>query len=65
MVVKMPGDLKECRQHAQTSWALAAHATSPELKAHFANMAQRWERLSYDLEGMEKLYPFGATSAQA
>jgi hypothetical protein len=51
----MPGDPKECRDHAQRCWALAAQAAQPELKHHFTDLAQRWARLAADLEATEDL----------
>jgi hypothetical protein len=51
----MPGDPKECREHAKNCWALAAAASQPDLKSHFTDMAQRWARLASDLEKMDEL----------
>ena len=51
----MPGDPKECREHAKNCWALAAAASQPDLKSHFTDMAQRWARLAADLEKMDEL----------
>jgi hypothetical protein len=51
----MPGDPKECRQHAKNCWALAAEATSPEIKYHLTDLAQRWAAIATDLEFTQKL----------
>jgi hypothetical protein len=44
----MPGDPKECREHAKRCWALASEVTNPA-------SAQRWPRLATDLEAMHIL----------
>jgi hypothetical protein len=46
----MPGDPEECRAHAKRCWALAAETKDPVLKDSLLDVAQRWARLSSDLE---------------
>ena len=46
----MPGDPKECRQHALNCVRLAQTAVTPQSREHFANLAQTWVRLAEDLE---------------
>jgi len=46
----MPGDPKECRQHALNCLRLAQTAASPQSREDFANLAQTWVRLAKDLE---------------
>ena len=46
----MPGDPKECRQHALNCVQLAKTAASPQAREEFANLARIWIRLANDLE---------------
>jgi hypothetical protein len=46
----MPGDFKECRQHALTCMRLAQTSVSPHAREHFAGLARTWIRLANDLE---------------
>ena len=46
----MPGDPKECRQHALTYVRLAQTSASPHAREHFAGLARTWIRLANDLE---------------
>lgn len=46
----MPGDPKECREHAKCCLRLAAEAPSPLAKARFQKLAETWMRLATDLE---------------
>ena len=46
----MPGDPKECRQHALNCVRLAQTAATPQSREDFANLAQTWVRLAEDLE---------------
>ena len=46
----MPGDPKECRQHALACVRLAQTSTTSELRDHFASLARTWIRLADDLE---------------
>ena len=49
----MPGDPKECRQHALNCVRLAQTATTPQSREHFANLAQTWVRLADELENAQ------------
>ena len=55
MEAKMPGDPKECRQHALNCVHLAKGATTPELRDHFAKLARTWIKLADELEQSEAL----------
>ena len=46
----MPGDPKECREHALRCLELAKAASSPQVKAKFLDLAHTWNRLAADLE---------------
>ena len=46
----MPGDPKECRQHALTCARLAQTSASPQARERFASLANTWLRLAEDLE---------------
>jgi hypothetical protein len=46
----MPGDPKECRQHALACVRLAQTSASPQVREQFANLAWTWIRLADDLE---------------
>ena len=46
----MPGDPKECRQHALTCVRLAQTSASPQAREQFASLAQTWIKLADDLE---------------
>jgi hypothetical protein len=46
----MPGDPKECRQHALRCTELAKKADSPERAQVFRNLAQQWLKLAIELE---------------
>ena len=49
----MPGDPKECREHAANCYVLAAQATSPSGKKAFTDLAEHWERLAAELESAQ------------
>jgi hypothetical protein len=51
----MPGDPKECREHASNCLRLAAEARSPSHKEHFEKLAERWMALAKDLEFTQTL----------
>jgi hypothetical protein len=51
----MPGDPKECREHAKNCQELADAAPSPMAKARFEELAQAWLRLASDLEHAKAL----------
>ena len=46
----MPGDPKECREHAKHCLEVANHAPSSLAKARFEELAQTWLRLARDFE---------------
>jgi hypothetical protein len=46
----MPGDPKECRQHALTCVRLAQTSASPQARERFASLANTWLMLPDDLE---------------
>ena len=48
----MPGDPKECRQHALNCVHLAKGASTPE-RDHFAKLARTWIKLAEELEQMD------------
>ncbi len=51
----MPGDPKECRQHAKRCWALASETDNPVLKESLVDLAQRWAALATHLEATKRL----------
>ena len=51
----MPGDPKECRQHALNCVQLATSASTPEQRDHFAKLARTWIKLGEELEHMQTL----------
>ena len=51
----MPGDPRECRQHALTCVRLAQTSASSQAREQFANLAQTWIRLADELESTENL----------
>ena len=53
MEAKMPGDPKECRQHALNGVHLAKDATTTALRDHFAKLARTWIKLADELEQSE------------
>jgi hypothetical protein len=50
---KMPGDPKECRQHALNCAQLAKGASTAEQRDHFAKLARTWIKLAEELEQTE------------
>ena len=46
----MPGDPKECREHAQHCYRLAAEAHTPVAKKRFEDLASVWMGLATELE---------------
>jgi hypothetical protein len=46
----MPGDPKECRQHARRCAELASIATTPEAREQFLSLEKSWMRLAADLD---------------
>jgi hypothetical protein len=51
----MPGDPKECREHANACMRIAHTASSPEDKEHFVSLANTWRRIAADLESTQGL----------
>jgi len=51
----MPGNPKECREHAKRCWALASEVANPVLRDSLLETAQRWSRLAVDLEAVHFL----------
>ena len=51
----MPGDPKECRDHAKRCLEIAATSPSSLTKAKFEDLAQTWMRLATDLEHAKRL----------
>ena len=51
----MPGDPKECRDHAAQCFMLAAEAPTQVGKERFENLGQRWLALAADLEAAQAL----------
>jgi hypothetical protein len=46
----MPGDPKECRQHARRCAELASIATTPEAREQFLSLEKSWMRLAAGLD---------------
>jgi hypothetical protein len=46
----MPGDPKECRQHAANCRCLAETASTVAARQSLLNLADTWERLASELE---------------
>jgi uncharacterized protein Yka (UPF0111/DUF47 family) len=46
----MPGDPKECREHAVRCLELARTASSPEARDKFISLAATWQQLASELE---------------
>jgi hypothetical protein len=69
----MPGDPKECRQHAANCRRLAENATTPEAREHFGSLAAQWEQLASALKSakafleavaeIETKKPFGPSAS--
>jgi hypothetical protein len=55
----VPGDPKECREHAKTCLRMASETNSPQAKETFENLAQTWLRLAADLEAAKALIDKG------
>ena len=51
----MPGDPKECLEHAKACMRLAAEARRQSDKEHFEQLAERWKALARDLEITQQL----------
>ena len=46
----MPGDPKECREHAKRCLQLADETTNPALKDSLLDISRHWMRLAADLQ---------------
>jgi hypothetical protein len=55
MEANMPGDPKECRQHALNCMLLAKHTANQESKQTFLSLSQSWTRLAVELENAQAL----------
>jgi hypothetical protein len=51
----MPGDPKECRQHAENCRRLAREARTKAARDKFDNLAVTWEMMAAELEAIEPL----------
>jgi hypothetical protein len=51
----MPGNPKECREHAKRCLQLAQEATNRALRASLEEIAQQWLRLAADFEATKPL----------
>jgi hypothetical protein len=51
----MPGDPKECRQHALNCMLLAKQTANQESKQTFLSLSQSWTRLALELENAQAL----------
>ena len=51
----MPGNPKECREHAKRCLQLAHETTNPVLKDSLTDIAGQWTRLATDLEVTKQL----------
>ena len=50
----MPGDPKECREHAKCCLEHAAAASSPLVRDNFLRLAESWSRLARQLEASKR-----------
>jgi hypothetical protein len=50
MEVKMPGDPKECRQHALNCMLLAKRSTTEESRLTFLALSKTWIKLAAEIE---------------
>jgi len=55
----MPGNPKECRQHALNCVQLAKAAQSQEARGRFAHLARTWIRLAEELERIQAVLAEG------
>jgi hypothetical protein len=51
----VPGNPKECREHAKRCMELAAGTTNPALKESLLDLAKTWSRLATDLDATKQL----------
>ena len=57
----MPGDPKECREHAKCCLRMAAAASSPMVRDNFLSLAHTWSRLARELEASKRFLESKAT----
>ena len=58
----MPGNPKECREHAKRCLQLAHETTNPVLKDSLTDIAGQWTRLATDLEVTKQLLDEAASA---
>ena len=51
----MPGDPKQCYEHAKGCLTLAQETTNPALKDSLTDIAEQWRRLATSLETTNRL----------
>ena len=51
----MPGDPRECRQHALRCAELATNVKDAEFKATYLALSKQWEMFATELEGAEAM----------
>jgi Tfp pilus assembly PilM family ATPase len=51
----MPGDPRECRQHAVRCAGLAVNVNDVEFKAAYLALSKQWEMFAVELEGAEAM----------
>ena len=51
----MPGDPKECRQHARNCLRIAEEARSADVARSFVDLAHGWTKLAIELENAQAL----------
>jgi hypothetical protein len=51
----MPGNPKECREHAKNCYRLAANAHTQAAKERFEELARTWLALAADLDAAQSL----------
>ena len=51
----MPGDPKECREHAKRCHQMASETTYPPLTQSLTEIADIWMKLATELEATERL----------
>jgi len=58
----VPGDPKECREHASRCAELAHTAKSPDLKMTLINLSKNWLKLAIELERTNALLEIADSS---
>jgi len=54
--IAVPGDPKECRQHAARCMELAGDSRDPKLKETLQDLARNWTKLAIQLETSHALH---------